>query len=105
MIVSIVFRMVQDFLKDHKFLPPVLFLNLDNCGRENKVKALIIINLGIQLTFSFQNRYLLAFLCALVELGVFREIVVYFLLVGRTGKGTKWDRLNCDNLVIATFLR
>ena len=32
-----------------------------------------------------QNRFLLSFLCALVELGVFREIVVYFLLVGHTG--------------------
>ena len=59
--------MIQDFVKDHKILPPVLFINLDNCGRENK------------------NRYLLAFLSALVELGVFREIVVYFLLVGHTG--------------------
>ena len=29
--------MIQDFVKDHKILPPVLFINLDNCGRENKV--------------------------------------------------------------------
>ena len=43
MIVSIVFRMIQDFLKDHKVLPPLLFLNLDNCGRENKVSRHFII--------------------------------------------------------------
>ena len=33
----------------------------------------------------FQNRYLLSFLSALVDLGVFREIILYFLLVGHTG--------------------
>ena len=37
MIVSILFKMIQDFYTDNKFLPPILFLNLDNCGRENKV--------------------------------------------------------------------
>ena len=37
MIVSIIYRMILDFIKDHKSLPPVLFLNVDNCGRENKV--------------------------------------------------------------------
>ena len=31
------FRMIQDFHDIHGFLPPVLFLNVDNCGRENKV--------------------------------------------------------------------
>merc|ERR1719318_34743 len=67
MIISIVYKMILDFLNDHKFLPPILFLNLDNCGRENK------------------NRYLLAFCCALVELDIFSEIVIYFLIVGHTG--------------------
>ena len=37
MIVSILFRMIQEFHIDNKILPPVLFLNLDNCARENKV--------------------------------------------------------------------
>ena len=37
MIVSILFRAMTDFYEDHGFLPPVLFLNVDNCGRENKV--------------------------------------------------------------------
>ena len=36
MIISIVYRMILDFVEKHKVLPPVLFLNLDNCGRENK---------------------------------------------------------------------
>ena len=63
MIVSIVFRMVQDFLKDHKFLPPVLFLNLDNCGRENKVKALIIIDyFGNSIDIFFSEPILVGFL-------------------------------------------
>ena len=33
--------MIMDFVKDHKNLPPVLFLNLDNCGRENKGVSLM----------------------------------------------------------------
>ena len=41
MIISIVYRMIVDFVKKHKVLPPVLFLNLDNCGRENKGVTLI----------------------------------------------------------------
>ena len=39
---------------DH--LPKVLYLQLDNCGRENK------------------NKYVFAFLCLLVELGVFEKV-------------------------------
>ena len=41
LVVSIIFRMIEDFSKDNKMLPPVLFLNLDNCGRENKVSLLV----------------------------------------------------------------
>ena len=37
MIVSILFRMLQEFHDQNKILPPILFLNLDNCARENKV--------------------------------------------------------------------
>ena len=37
MIISIIYRMILDYIKDHRSLPPVLFINVDNCGRENKV--------------------------------------------------------------------
>jgi hypothetical protein len=47
-------------------LPPVLFLHLDNCWRENK------------------NTYVLAFLSSLVERGVFKRIELQFLPVGHT---------------------
>uniref|UniRef100_A0A8W8MD19 DUF7869 domain-containing protein n=1 Tax=Magallana gigas TaxID=29159 RepID=A0A8W8MD19_MAGGI len=47
-------------------LPDVLYLQMDNCARENK------------------NRYLLAFMAYLVEKGVFRKIKVSFLMVGHT---------------------
>jgi hypothetical protein len=47
-------------------LPPVLFLQLDNCGKENK------------------NQYLLRYLSLLVHLGVFARIEVHFLHVGHT---------------------
>ncbi|XP_062581892.1 uncharacterized protein LOC134243670 [Saccostrea cucullata] len=51
-------------LKDS--LPDVLYLQMDNCARENK------------------NRYLLAFMCYLVECGIFRKVKISFLMVGHT---------------------
>ena len=48
------------------FLPPTLFLQLDNCFRENK------------------NSYLLAYLAWLVERRVFDAIYLSFLPVGHT---------------------
>jgi len=47
-------------------LPPTLFLQADNCGRENK------------------NRYFLAYLSWLVQKGIFKEIYLSFLPVGHT---------------------
>jgi hypothetical protein len=47
-------------------LPPVLFLQMDNCGRENK------------------NHTVIAFLAILIELKVFKEIYLTFLPVGHT---------------------
>ena len=47
-------------------LPPVLYLHLDNCGRENK------------------NRYVLALNHLLVEKGVFVKVKMSFLPVGHT---------------------
>ena len=47
-------------------LPPVWYLQMDNCGRENK------------------NRFVLAMCCYLVELGIFQKIKVGFLMVGHT---------------------
>jgi hypothetical protein len=47
-------------------LPPVLILQADNCGRENK------------------NNVMMKFLAALVELGVFEMVELYFLPVGHT---------------------
>ena len=47
-------------------LPDTLYLQMDNCGRENK------------------NRFVFAFCALLVELKVFRKIKVSFLMVGHT---------------------
>ena len=47
-------------------LPPVLYLQMDNCARENK------------------NKYVLALCCLLVELKIFRKIKIGFLMVGHT---------------------
>ncbi|XP_063439429.1 uncharacterized protein LOC134720824 isoform X3 [Mytilus trossulus] len=47
-------------------IPPVLYLQMDNCYRENK------------------NRFVFGFLSLLVELGVFKKVKVSFLMVGHT---------------------
>ena len=52
--------------RDDGRLPPVLFLQADNCGRENK------------------NRYLIAYLSSLIKKGIFKEIYLSFLPVGHT---------------------
>ena len=45
-------------------LPPVLFLQMDNCWRENK------------------NWIMFSYLSWLVEMGVFRKVQIEFLIVG-----------------------
>lgn len=40
MVVSIVYKVIKDFLNEHGMLPKTLDLNLDNCWRENKESCL-----------------------------------------------------------------
>ena len=40
MIVSMLYRLLQDIKEDLGEIPPVLHLSLDNCGRENKNRYL-----------------------------------------------------------------
>ncbi|XP_053384146.1 uncharacterized protein LOC128550076 [Mercenaria mercenaria] len=47
-------------------LPDTLYLQMDNCARENK------------------NRYILGFLCLLVEKDIFKKVKLSFLMVGHT---------------------
>ena len=72
-VVSVLFLLLQDFVKDNKKLPRILHVNADNCWRENK------------------NKFVLGFLAALVELNVFKEVTFEFLMVGHTGNA-------CDQL-------
>ena len=53
--ISVLLRVLQLYAPN---IPKVLYLQLDNCGRENK------------------NKYVLAFLCLLVELGVFDKVSI-----------------------------
>jgi hypothetical protein len=57
---------LTDLDRDGRGLPPVLFLQMDNCGSQNK------------------NHYVFGYLAWLVSRGVFREIYVSFLPVGHT---------------------
>ena len=56
----------MDEIKGQGGLPRKLYLQLDNCGSENK------------------NKYFMTFLAVLVHLGVFEKIKVSFLMVGHT---------------------
>lgn len=58
---------IQERLRSKgKKLPPVFYLQADNCAKDNK------------------NKYMLAYLAHLVVIGVFRKIRLSFLLVGHT---------------------
>ena len=84
---------------DFKKLPRHLHINLDNCWRFDTssfifIKVILICPLLIFLntiqieTWNIRenkNMYLFAFLSALVELNVFVDISVDFMLVGHTG--------------------
>ena len=72
-VVSILYHLLRDFISDHKFLPKKLTVNADNCWRENK------------------NVLVFSFLSALVQLNIFQEVTMEFLLVGHTGN-------QCDQL-------
>jgi hypothetical protein len=63
---NIVIHAVNRTLMQMDTLPPVLFLQLDNCTRENK------------------NRFLMFYLALLVKEGVFQKVYVNFLQVGHT---------------------
>ena len=51
----------MEILRKRDFLPPILYLQLDNTARENK------------------NQYLLSFLSYLVQVGVFSEVIFLWL--------------------------
>ena len=66
-VVTIIYKLLLTFIKDHGFLPRNLVVTSDNCTRENK------------------NQFVLAMLYSLVELGICEEVKFEFLHVGHTG--------------------
>ena len=65
-VIEVVHRFLQGKKKARGKLPPILFIQLDNCTRENK------------------NRFFFSYLELLVANGVFKEIQVSFLPIGHT---------------------
>lgn len=65
-VVTSIMKVLQDVQRIRKKLPPILHIQADNCGRENK------------------NVYMLGMCAALVGLGFFKEIQLSFLIVGHT---------------------
>ena len=80
MIITIVYLLIQEFLKDHNKLPRKLHLNMDNCWKENK------------------NRFVFSFLASLLELKIFEEISCNYLMVGHTGNEVRNQKHFCDCL-------
>ena len=64
-LVSILYKLIHTMIVDFGDLPTHCHINVDNCWRENK------------------NMFFFSFLSALVELGVFIDITVDFMLVGQ----------------------
>ena len=65
--INILLKVLHQCAKLNKnFLPPVLYLQADNCCRENK------------------NKYVLAFCELLIHLNIFRTVELSFLFVGHT---------------------
>ena len=66
LIITILMRVITLVFEHKGVLPPVLLIQADNCGRENK------------------NQYMVGFLGWLIEQGYFCEARMYFLVVGHT---------------------
>ena len=64
--IEVLHRMLTKIHKKKGFLPKLLYIQLDNCWRENK------------------NKFLFAFLAELVWRGVFDEVQISFLIKGHT---------------------
>ena len=65
-IIEALHRVLDKKYHEEGFLPPTIYIQLDNCSRENK------------------NHYLLSYLESLVGLGVFNDVQASFLPVGHT---------------------
>jgi hypothetical protein len=63
---TVLLHVLHEIKKSGRTLPPVLFLQLDNCARDNK------------------NQVMFAFAGLLIHCGVFEEVYINFLPVGHT---------------------
>lgn len=63
---NLTITVILEYLKIHEELPPTLYLQLDNCSRENK------------------NQYVFGFAGWLVQHDVFEQVKISFLMVGHT---------------------
>ncbi|WAR04394.1 hypothetical protein MAR_019763 [Mya arenaria] len=66
LVMNILLRVIHDSIGRDDKLPEVLYIQADNCARENK------------------NRFMLGFCELLIRLEVFREVHLSFLMVGHT---------------------
>ncbi len=67
-------------------LNPTLYVQADNCGRENK------------------NRYILGFMALLVARGIVKEIIISFLMVGHTHEGKSLHEIQSHLTIVCVPL-
>ena len=67
--VTIIYKMLKDYLSDHQVLPPNLIVNCDNCWRENKVYICSVSNFNYNVLYLEQVGTLL--LCSTCPTGCF----------------------------------
>jgi len=73
--INALLHVLKEEATDNK-LTETLFIQMDNCGRENK------------------NRYVFGFMAFLVSLGYVKEVLLSFLMVGHTHEGTILSIIN-----------
>ena len=71
--------MIRDFLDQGKKLPPVLFLNLDNCPKENKVG--LIKNNGFRIYILFYLFIKDLTVLELIQHEIFKNVILILILL------------------------
>ena len=85
MVVSSLYFLLKQHIRDHGLLPRKLHLNLGNVGRFKEMSNESRFPITDNCFRENKNRYLFAWLSNLVELSVFSEVSVSFLMKGHTG--------------------
>ena len=65
-VIECLHHVLVDYMKQRGYIPPVMYLQLDNTSKQNK------------------NKFMIGYLACLVAWGVCREVIMSYLPVGHT---------------------